>query len=279
MKPTAEINLKHTATSVHLPWLGILNISGADAACFLDQQLTVNASVLQPGAASIGCWCDAKGRSLCTLWIQRNDEDPTQFNLAMHASLLQTIASRLQMFVLRAAVQITVDEHCSMVADLATDQNHTPCWQALSRQPLDLSWTDISQAGRWARHEIESGFVWLDKQTSGQYLPQMLAMSRWQALDFGKGCFPGQEVIARAHYLGRVKRRLYRFQLPADTTTRPEVGDAIYASDASEQGQVVALVCCDGHYFGLGVLQSGNNSPDRVLCYCGDDVKFTLVDG
>jgi len=281
----ADSQLAHGLSSAltALPGPALLRVEGADAAAFLDRQLTINVSSLAAGDAAIGSWCDAKGRVLTTLWIQRAGTTVDAFLLACHHSLRDSVVKRLQMYVLRAAVKVTaVDQLCLAVP---TDRTNWPrsCWQALRCVQRNDVGTHNDLAQHWAVHEIEAGFVWLDASTSGVYLPQMLAMSRWQALDFHKGCFPGQEVIARAHYLGRVKRGLYRFAytpakdpvLPGETAVTDDSGNRI--GEVIVAARVPTGTGQDQRCCGLAVLQIRDTFSDTVLCYAGDDVIFTPV--
>lgn len=277
----AVTGIANTLTA--LPGPALFRVEGADAAAFLDRQLTINVSSLAAGDAAIGSWCDAKGRVVCTLWIKRAETTADGFLLACHHTLRDAVVKRLQMYVLRAAVEVAaVDQLCLAVP---TDRTSWPnsCWQALNCVQRNDVGTRDDLAQHWAVHEIKAGFVWLDASTSGVYLPQMLAMSRWQALDFHKGCFPGQEVIARAHYLGRVKRGLYRFAYESDADPALTGETAVTDTSGTRIGEVIvaAMVpinaapdrCCCG----LAVLQIRNTFSDIVLCYAGDDVIFTPV--
>jgi len=274
---------------VALPSLSLLRINGAGAAAFLDRQLTVNVSSMQPADAAIGCWCDASGRSLCTLWITRDEHADDGFLLACHHALRDQISKRLQLFILRAAVTVQPAMDLSMAVRADPAQWPSACWRELrcvSSSSLACCEND-ELAVQWARHEIRAGFVWLDEHTTATYLPQMLAMSRWQALDFGKGCFPGQEVIARAHYLGRVKRGLYRFETISRLAELECIDNAVTDQNGVHVGEVVTqarmpsahadhdnVLCC-----GLAVLQIAVTLPDSMLCYAGSEVKFTPVNG
>ena len=282
------------AACISLPWLQLLHCHGPDAAAFLDQQLTINVSPLTAGEAAIGCWCDARGRSLCTLWVQRSSVDEALFRLALHQSLLPLILPRMQLFILRSAVTLTVaDEEQMAVCANSDDWTSMSCWQHLQCRSSAACASDPALARRWAAHEIDSGFIWLDQHSSGQYLPQMLAMSRWRALNFAKGCFPGQEVIARAHYLGRVKRRLYHFSSSNKAATQLQIGDPVLDHAQQPQGEIVNLVSVSSTVLaadqnneadkpelvhGLAMLQSKDNAAHRVLCCAGNDVNFTLID-
>ncbi len=264
---------------IALPQLSVLCVTGTDAAAFLDRQLSINVSSLSAGAAAMGCWCDAKGRSLCTLWIQRDQHDTDGFRLALHHSLQAQICKRLQMFILRAAVTVSPAPDLAMAVPAAVSSWPACCWHALCCVRDSESHTRPQLARQWSVHEIQSGLVWLDQHSSGLYLPQMLAMTRWQAVDFGKGCYPGQEVIARARYLGRVKRGLYRFEADLQAEPTGHHDDAVLDQAGNRTGTILTLGADSEHHrlHGLAVLQIRDTSSDMVLCYAGDDIKFTPV--
>lgn len=270
---------------VALPWLRVMRITGSEAAEFLDRQLTIRVSTLQAGERAIGCWCDAKGRSLCTLWIQRSENDSDSFLVACHESLHDLVCKRLQMFILRAAVKLQPAPELGLAVSNYSSNWSACCWQELCCMPTTDVHADVAVAEHWAVHEIDAGFVWLDDRTSGLYLPQMLAMSKWQALDFAKGCFPGQEIIARAHYLGRVKRGLYQFQAPLQTADQITVGDPVLDNNAEQIGDIIALASgIDPQHnqgkvatHGLAVLKIAGADDHGMLFCAGNDVKFTRI--
>ncbi len=270
---------------VALPWLRVMRIAGSEAAEFLDRQLTIRVSTLQAGERAIGCWCDAKGRALCTLWIQRSENASDSFLVACHESLHDLVCKRLRMFILRAAVELQPAPELGLAVSNNSSNWSACCWQELCCVPTTDAHVDAAVAEHWAVHEIDAGFVWLDKGTSGVYLPQMLAMSKWQALDFAKGCFPGQEIIARAHYLGRVKRGLYQFQTPLQAADQITVGDPVLDNNAEQIGDILALASGidppdnqgKAATHGLAVLKiAGADSHEMLFC-AGNDVKFTRI--
>ena len=270
---------------VALPWLRVMRIAGSEAAEFLDRQLTIRVSTLQAGERAIGCWCDAKGRSLCTLWIQRSENASDNFLVACHESLHDLVCKRLQMFILRAAVELQPAPELGLAVSNNSSNWSACCWQELCCVPTSDAHADVAVAEHWAVHEIDAGFVWLDARTSGVYLPQMLAMSKWQALDLAKGCFPGQEVIARAHYLGRVKRRLYQFQAPLQAADQLAVGDPVLDNNAEQIGDILALANCSDPQLdqekapchGLAVLRIAGTDADEMLFCAGSEIKFTRI--
>ena len=160
--------------------LTALDIAGADAATFLHGQFTTDVTGLADGQAGLSAWCDPKGRALFTFILARRDE---AFLLLLPADMRETFSKRLSMYRLRADVTIA-----------AADA------QAIPPIPY-LSATDATTL-------IRQGIPLLHPPTSGRFLPQELNLDDLHALSFSKGCYPGQEIIARLRYRGAVKRRL-----------------------------------------------------------------------
>jgi folate-binding protein YgfZ len=105
---------------------------------------------------------------------------------------------------------------------------------------------------RWNLLEIESGWAWVDSQTSNQYLPQMLNLQALGAISFTKGCYLGQEVVTRVHRLERVSRRLVRM---AFSNNRPEKGDILH-EDGKEVGKITSVVKNCDNFVAIGWLKS-----------------------
>jgi folate-binding protein YgfZ len=82
-------------------------------------------------------------------------------------------------------------------------------------------------AGEWARTDIEDGVPWITPETEDRFVPQMVNLDLLGGVSFNKGCYPGQEIVARMHYLGRLKQRMYRVKLRGDIA--PVAGDALYS--------------------------------------------------
>ena len=171
--------------SADLPgFLAPIRIKGADAAAFLHGQFTTDVTGLAPDRACLSAWCDPKGRALATFVLARLDE---AFQLLLPGALKQAFVKRLTMFVLRANV---------VIADAEAED--VPPLPRLPGTDRDLSETAL----------IRQGIPLLHPETSGRFLPQELNLDALDAVSFTKGCYPGQEIIARLRYRGAVKRRL-----------------------------------------------------------------------
>jgi len=221
----------HTAV---ISGYGALRVEGPDARGFLHAQLTVDVEQLTPDRARHAGWCSAKGRLLATFLLVPEDGG---FLLRVSRDLVTPVAKRLSMFVLRAKVK---------VSDVSADLPQHGLWGAGSAARLaalgltvpagDLELTRGS--GRiavrlgperfllmgaadlnadaderdWMLEEIRSGTPTVTLATQDQLVPQMANFELIGGVDFRKGCYPGQEVVARAQYRGAVKRRLYRLR-------------------------------------------------------------------
>ena len=200
---------------IALSYLSAIRFSGADAGDFLHNQLSADVLALTSGESTFACYCEPKGRVLALMLVCRLDES---YYIVMARSLAATIADRLKIYVMRSKVTIEVlnDYAVSgLQADDAPELSSTSI--AAVQLPHSDKWllvnTDENRpdAGTpaqdaWKISELKAGISWLCPETGGQFLPQMLGFDQLGAVNYRKGCYPGQEIVARTHYLGKVKR-------------------------------------------------------------------------
>lgn len=200
---------------VLLPYLSALRFSGSDAGDFLHNQLSADINALSSGESTFACYCEPKGRVLALVLVARKDSD---YYMLMSTSLTGPVASRLKIYVMRSKVDIEALEGCSVFGLQAGDVSapSTDCIASVMLPGSDDSYLIVdgdttgevnsSIQDAWKLAELERGITWLCGETSGQFLPQMLGYEKLGAVNFRKGCYPGQEIVARTHYLGKVKR-------------------------------------------------------------------------
>jgi hypothetical protein len=207
---------------------GLLSVTGADARDFLHAQLTNDIEHLAPGRAALAGWCSAKGRLLASFLVIPAAEG---FLLQLARDLVPTVLKRLPMFVLRSKVKI---EDASSRAQFGTWEDR-PQGEVFSVAGLSVQFensrrlliSDEAPAGtqvdeaRWALEEIRAGRPLITAATQDMFVPQMVNYEKLGAVDFQKGCYPGQEVVARAQYRGEVKRRMVRLPAPAGAALGP----------------------------------------------------------
>jgi folate-binding protein YgfZ len=234
-------------TSLRLADWGVIRAQGVDAASFLHSQLTQDFALLDREHARLAGFCTAKGRLLATLVGWRGGDD--EILLALPAETLAATLKRLSMFVLRAKCKLTdasgefavygllgtsAAEPWTLVRDGDAVQVALPgSGRALRIQPADApapAGAPVT-ADDWAFAEAEAGMAWVRGATVEAFVPQMINFEVLGGVSFKKGCYPGQEIVARSQYRGTLKRRLQVFE----TDTPAAVGQEIFNSTDPEQ--------------------------------------------
>ena len=194
---------------IHLPYLTAANFSGPDAGSFLHAQLSADIAALTDGESTFAAYCSSRGQVLGLLLLGRLGDS----YLAIASSeLLPAIVQRLRMFVLRAKVQFEIEPKMKVYGLFPSDSAESsdgiisPANVSLQYLAGTEDSGSSEHAGQWKFAELSQGVAWLDAQTSEKYIPQMLGFDAIGAVSFSKGCYPGQEIIARSRYLGKVKR-------------------------------------------------------------------------
>ncbi len=227
----------------------VIRFAGADALSFLQSQLTNDVAVLSVGGWQWQGYCSAKGRLQATFALARLDAD--DFAAIVHQSVAATLAKRLTMFRLRAKLSIELggtvvamlhlappDAVVGDITRLATlDLGHGR-WITLETSPAhtDAGNTSVTPPESFMQHwnfiGIEAMQPEITAPTADLFVPQMLNWDHVQpggGVSFSKGCYPGQEVVARAHYRGAVKRHLERVSMAdavaADAGTEATLAD------------------------------------------------------
>ncbi|MDQ2780141.1 MAG: folate-binding protein [Pseudomonadota bacterium] len=252
--------------TVRLDDWGLIRASGPDARTFLHGQLTQDMLHLEPGQARLAGYCSAKGRLQASFVVWRDGAD--DLLLACSADLLAATLKRLSMFVLRAKCKL-VDAS----ADLPlwgsagpAQPGSTPVWsvqtidgghrvrlphaeadgQSVERQLV----VGAAPAGAaelaaetWRWLEARSGVVRIVAATVEQFVPQMVNLELVGGVDFQKGCYPGQEVVARSQYRGTLKRRARVFECEQPLQPGMEV---FHSADSEQPAGMVVLAGCLG---------------------------------
>lgn len=305
--PAAELANASEATLVSpLTHLGLIEVAGPDAAAFLHNQLTSDVKHLASEMAQHSAWCSAKGRMLASFLLFHHGPD---YRLQLSADLLPAIHKRLQMFVLRSRVKITDLSGTHPLIGLAGPQAEIALQSArLPVPPTPLSaavfaegvvirldsrrfeivvslgaapglWQELQSHARpvgtpvWQWLDIQAGLPLITEDTKEQFVPQMANFEQMGAVSFHKGCYPGQEIVARTQYLGKVKRHLYR----AHSASPMAAGQAIYSPLHAEQpcGMVVnaapapagghdALAVVQESFVGAGALQLATAGGSQI---------------
>lgn len=224
--------------------LAVIALTGDDATSFLQSQITQDLSSIGPATSALAGYCSARGRLLASMIVlQKNTEPSAGWLLLTKADAASAFAQRLRMFVLRAKVNVEISDLtvCGLSAprsgqapenitspDVPDDappytvvrrDTHilirTPSsesakyarWWCLGDPGTDISTSETSLQA-WQTEDIAAGLPWVQAATQDTFIPQTLNMDLIGGVSFTKGCYPGQEVVARSHYRGTIRRRM-----------------------------------------------------------------------
>lgn len=212
--------------------LGVIRATGADVDSFLQGQLTQDLRKLTAQTPLLAGYCSPKGRLLAVITLVRESDTVL---LHLHRSVLDATLKRLRMFVLRSKVTLET-----------------------------LAATAVDDDNAWRLQQIERGQPVIYAQTADQFVPQMVNLDQLGGISFDKGCYTGQEIVARLHYLGQLKRRMFRCALKQVISIEP--GTAIYAAgEAQAVGTVVDAARQPGDGMALSVvLQLGYAQSEEL---------------
>ncbi len=233
---------------IALDYLTAIRFSGTDAGDFLHNQLSSDVLALSDGESVFACYCEPKGRVLALMLVGRADED---YYVIMTSALAATVSTRLKMYVMRSKVNIEVLDETT-VAGLREHDAAEPSVVLNISIPLAGSTESLailnhatatdsnaSLSDAWKASELVQGICWLSPETSAQFLPQMLGFDQLGAVNFRKGCYPGQEIVARTHYLGKVKRHPRLLRIVTDICPEPLDKIRILSDDKDYQAIIV----------------------------------------
>jgi hypothetical protein len=227
-----------------LPYLAVARVQGPDAAAFLQAQLSADIASLPGGGATFACYCSPRGQVHGLLLVCREPNGPGEesaetFLLAGAAGLLPSILERLRRFVLRARVTLEMAGDLAVCGPPAATAPAAGLYSTLPGLAYRIAEAtqcapDGRAAAAWKAQELRHGIAWLDATTSERFIPQMLGFDRLGAVSFSKGCYPGQEIVARARYLGSVKRKPLRLLVVGAPEIPP--GSAVRLLQAADAG-------------------------------------------
>lgn len=235
---------------------GLIRAQGADAAAFLHGQLTQDTAGLDLDHARLAGYCSAKGRLLASFVVLKLA--PDELLLACHRSVLPATLKRLSMFVMRAKCKLSDATeawalHGLLGPTAAATVGDLPPWgkrgaadgsgPALVRLPDAIADTGVAvlralclapapatppdapalPLATWLAWEVRAGVPVIEAATVEQFVPQMVNFELLGGINFQKGCYPGQEVVARSQYRGTTKRRVFLFVSPAAAQAGQEV--------------------------------------------------------
>jgi len=267
-----------------LSHINLIKANGADTSSFLQGQLTNNIDEVTESRSQLSGYCNQKGRLLANFRIFKREDD---LYLCTPEELYEETFKRLRMYVMRSDVDFTncsadevslgfsgpsadieLEKHFSAVpvnVDDVTQQQDISIIKLAGDQPrfqisgsieqmidtwqkLDVNAAPVGKEV-WNLLEIRAGIPNIYQQTVEAFVPQMVNLELINGVSFKKGCYTGQEIVARMHYLGKLKRRMYRIHIDTnetiepgtplfspDTTSGQGTGNIVIAAPSSDQG-------------------------------------------
>lgn len=291
--PTRERQIIHSGNSLcDLSHYGLIAASGEDSIEFLQGQFSNDIAQVNDSHSQLSSYCTPKGRMLTNFRVFKRGET---LYLSLPYPLLAPVLNRLRMFVMRSKVTLEdasdslmrfglngpqseqllktkfdqipeATNDCVQQNDCTLIRTHgsNPRFEIYGTletisqlwQSLDVDATPVG-APIWELLNIQAGIPVIVAETVEAFVPQMANMALLDAVNFKKGCYTGQEIVARMHYLGKLKKRMYRVAVECDEA--PKAGDKIFAENSTAgtgTGVIVsAELNADGVYEALAVLQ------------------------
>ena len=258
--------------TVALPDMGVIWAHGPDAATFLHNQLSQDVNAMAVGEARASTYCSAKGRMLANPWLLRRDDG---FAMLVPRAAVEPLIKRLRMFVLRAKVTLTdqsnawpvlgrwqempIRSHPLFTVALppAVAANQTRVarayWVGDDHAQAPTASNSSQDQAAWQWLEVRSGMVPLPPALAETLVPQMLNLESLDAVHFQKGCYPGQEVVARSQFRGAIKRR----GVGLHAAQPLNVGDDVLDASGAPCGVVVAAAAdANGGHDALASVQT-----------------------
>ncbi|WP_043487708.1 YgfZ/GcvT domain-containing protein [Halomonas halodenitrificans] len=252
---------------------GVLDVLGADAEKFLQGQASAQLTLVKGDFAPLTVFCSPKGRILANAQLMRIAEE--HYRLVLHRDLVEPLAAHLGKFAVFYRVELKTRDDLALIgligqeagalAEVRLDTPPPSAWhqagdadtqllahpgprpRLLAILPTEQAtelWPRLTEQATpvgnavWSLHDIQAGLAWLTSHHRDALLPQMINWEALGGISFKKGCYTGQEVVARAHFRGQVKRRLMRGQLEGDAL--PEIGSAVLDHRDKAVGEVLA---------------------------------------
>lgn len=309
LKPTTEISINDNVIC-DTSFIGIIKISGEDAKTFLQGQFSNDVNLLDGNNSQFNSYNSPKGRMYASFRLYQNNDD---FFMLLPKEIIEPVLKRLRMFVMRAKVVLDdLSENWASIGlsgSAVSNLEQYPSTVDAILYKDELTYLNIpgiknrmlaigptaeietfknsidenfipTSAEHWKRLDIHAGLPNIYTSTQEDFVAQMVNLPQINGVSFTKGCYPGQEVVARMHYLGKLKKRM--FHIIAEGQTLPTPGDKLYFGDSESTqsvGQIVDAQLNDsGSIDALAVIQTNAFEKGNIHITASDGPAVTVAD-
>jgi hypothetical protein len=280
-------------TTTHLNHFGFLSITGKDAMKFLQGYTTCDVNRLTGHQAGFGAICNIQGRMVTSFRIVKLDDG---LLLRMHRDLVDKTLSFLGKYIVFSKAEMSdmsetytcygatgvipgvLPENINDVelqdANIVVKVSaSSPRYEIWATQALEITDEGL-ETDAWQQAEINDGYAWVGASNTEEYIPQMFNYHNIGGIDFEKGCYLGQEIIARLEYRGKLKQKLHR----GESSDQVSSGDELLSEDGKAIGSVVNVAHRGNGYSILAVLQNPRDDPVQATIEGSEPVQFNPVD-
>ncbi len=286
---------------------GLIKVHGEDAESFLQNQLTNEVANVTETSHQIAAWCSPKGRIIATLRLFKRED---AYYLSLAQDMLEHVLKKLSMYVMMSKVSLEdvtesyvhlgvsgdssgkdlealLGESLPSEADSAKIINGLTVLKLADKTPRyeifgDLESSNVLVDGikhapdnYWQYLNIVAGIPHISQASSEAWIPQMINFIQVNGVDFKKGCYPGQEIVARLNYLGKTKRRMYRLLIDSDQL--PAVNDSIASRNDKDAGKILnAVINPEGKVEALAVMKIAETT--EALTLANNEATITLLE-
>ena len=259
----------------YLPDLSVVRFEGSDAGAFLQGYLTCDTQALSSTSLQPAAVCNLKGRVVFNGWcILANDTESGPVDLIVHRTLAPRVASFLEAYLRfsRTSLRDMADDVLVFgyvgdrpPSDTRMVSDEVGLLLVESLEAAERTWQELPHvpAGTWRARLLDAGWPLVSAATSESFLLQMLDLDRLGAISFDKGCYLGQEIVARAQHRGKVKRRLTRLSWSGPQT--PAAGAEVTSTDETDRswGTLVDAAPLSDHH-GTCLAVVADDAPDPL---------------
>ena len=254
----------------------LLKLTGKDVQTFLQGQFSNDIDALEEGVVQVNAYCQHQGKIIALIWVMKQSED---FYLSFPDDLKTIVVQKLTMFKMMSAVEI-IDVSDEIIQLGVIDGSFEGAFRLNKQQSVALvesvDGVELGNESEWESACIANNIAEVTLATSEKFVPQLLNLDINEVgVSFNKGCYPGQEVVARLHYLGKSKRRMRQFECEGEV----DVGDELVvvgSKSAKASGIVVRRVKLGAKSSFLATVEVAHED-DKITLNDADGIELTRV--